>query len=133
MSLEQINQFQITKINKLLRKLNKLKKNIKNNDKLNIQLIDNFVDFNNDIDMLIDDCDNLSIIITGNTSLTNKNNMIMYNHYTDLSQKMYPFILYYELFLNKKNYNFINCSHCNIKFTGIDFLDQYSKHLKLNH
>lgn len=135
MSTEQINYYQIMKINQLLRKLNKLKKNVKSNPSIDLNLIKKFKDFNNDIDLLKDDIDYLNIKLSVNKiSSTDQSKITLYNHYNDLSSKYFCLILYYSLFTNNNNnYEYIECEQCKLRFEGSKYLEEYSNHLKNYH
>lgn len=134
MSSNFINQFEINKINVILRKLNRLKKNIKISDHINLRNIDIFKDFNDDLELLKDQIDYLNIKLVGKKSNEDDHKIELYNRYNDLSSKYFCLILYYNLFLvPKNNYEFIKCDECNIIFKGPKYLEDYSEHLKKNH
>lgn len=123
---------EISNINSLLRKVNKLKKNIKNNKvNFNITNLDEYKDFYQSLETISDEIDILSFKITGNKDINLESKINRYNRFKDLNNGMMSYMFLYQLCNLDKDYNFIYC--CDNKIFGYDFINKYSKHLNQNH
>lgn len=130
--IENSYHLEIAKINSLLRKVNKLKKNIKNSKiNFNITNLEEYKDFFQSLETISDEIDILSFKITGNKDINLESKINKYNKFKDLNNGLMSFMFLYQLGNLDKDYKFINC--CDNKIFGYDFLNKYSKHLNENH
>ena len=131
--VENNNSLGITKINTLLRKINKLKKNIKNTQiNFDITKIEEYKNFFQSLEIISDEVDILSFKITGNKDIDLESKISKYNRFMDINKGLMTYMFLYQLGTIDKDYNFIDYYDSKIQFSGYDFLTKYSEHLKNN-
>ena len=131
--LENSYNLEITKINSLLRKINKLKKNIKNS-KINFDItkLDEYKDFYQSLETISDEIDILSFKITGNKDINLESKVKKYNMFKDLNNGLMSFMFLNQLGNINKDYNYINSYDNKIQFSSYDFLTDYTEYLNKN-
>ena len=126
--------FEITKINSFLRKINKLKKNIKNLQvNFDITKLEEYNNFFQSLESVSDEIDILSFKITGNKNNNLESKIYKYNKWKDTNNGIMTFMFLYQLGTIDKDYNFIKSFDNKELFSGLEFLTSYSKYLNSNY
>ena len=125
-----MSSIEIVKINRLLRKLNKLKKNLKKVDLSQLPQ-DGCLDYLNDsLDLLSDDCDSICLGLHQKPNNL-KNHLIMYQQSCQNAKYLFPYY-YFNYQYEPKTPN-LKCYLCDLDFQGPEQKRDYQSHINDFH